>query len=456
MRKFRILVMLVLVAALAVPLVRTNAQGGDNILAVAEKAGTFKTLAAAVGAAGLADTLNGAGPFTVFAPTDEAFAKVPAYVLEYLLKPEQKDLLTRILTYHVVSGEVMSKDVVTMDGKAAKSVEGGDIAISVKGDKVKVNAANVTTVDVKASNGVIHVIDSVILPAISLPEVDPLTVSGNILTAGSSTVFPLTRAIADSFRAAGFADNIEVASVGTGAGFERFCKAGETDIANASRAIKSSEVEDCKKINRDPVGFFVGVDALAIVVGKNTAYVDNLTTEQIQGVFSGKFKKWNEVNAAWPADDIKVFSPGTDSGTFDYFVEHFFAKDKNMILNTAGIQLSEDDNVLVQGVSGSKGAIGYFGYAYFLPNADKLNAISVDGVAPSGPTAESGEYSVARPLFIYTTAAIMKDKPQVAAFVNYYLQNFPSVLGIGEGKVAYFLPNGDAINLGKLEFLAAQ
>lgn len=456
----RLISVVALVAILMTSFAAVKAQGGDTLVDVAVKNGSFKTLVAAVEAAGLVDTLKGAGPFTVFAPTDEAFAKVPPMVLEYLLMPENKELLAQILTYHVVSGKIQVADAAKMSSDSSikingvATVEGSNVSITASESGIKINSANVVSANVEASNGVIYAIDTVILPAITLPEVDPLSVKGNILTAGSSTVFPVSRAVADLFRNEGFADNIEVASVGTGAGFERFCKAGETDIANASRAIKGSEVEECTKIERDPFGFFVGVDALAVVVGKETSYVTNLSKADLAKVFSGEVKTWQEVNPEWPADEIKLFSPGTDSGTFDYFVEIIFEKKKDPILNAPGIQFSEDDNVLVQGVAGTKGAIGYFGYAYFAPNADKLSVISVEDVAPSLESAESGKYPLSRPLFIYTTAKIMQEKPQVSAFVNYYLTVSNDLYGTEEGKIGYFPVNSDALNLNKLAFLA--
>lgn len=270
----------------------------------------------------------------------------------------------------------------------------------------------------------------------TLPEVDPGTVTGNIVTAGSSTVYPLTEAMADRFKEEGFTEDkgtITIDSIGTGAGFERFCKTGETDIANASRAIKSSEVENCAAINRTPVEFRVGTDALAVVVSSENDFLTNVTLEELAKIFSKDAVKWSDVNPAWPNEDIKRFSPGTDSGTFDYFLEAVMTpayvvdkdadkgKDKEAILSAANIQFSEDDNVLVQGVEGSKYAIGYFGYAYFAENQGNLKAISVNGIAPTFETAENGEYPLARPLFIYSDAAIMQSKPQVAAFINFYL-----------------------------------
>ncbi len=262
--------------------------------------------------------------------------------------------------------------------------------------------------------------------ATGLPEVDPAAVSGNIVTAGSSTVFPLTQRMAERFKDEGFAGSITIDSIGSGAGFERFCKSGETDISNASRAIKKEEVENCRAIGREPIEFRVGTDALAVVINPANTFVDNLTKAQLAAIFSGKAKTWADVNPAWPANPIKLYSPGSDSGTFDYFVEAVMdpateKKGKEALLNAPGIQLSENDNVLVQGVEGSPDAIGYFGYAYYLAEGDRLKIIKIEGVEPSAQSAEDGSYPLARPLFIYSDAKIMKEKPQVAAFINFYL-----------------------------------
>jgi phosphate transport system substrate-binding protein len=253
-----------------------------------------------------------------------------------------------------------------------------------------------------------------------LPMVDPLAVEGDIVAAGSSTVFPLAERMADRFRDEGYGGNITIDSIGSGAGFERFCVAGETDIANASRAIKDEEIAQCQAINREPIEFRVGTDALAVVVNPDNDWVDNVTLEQLAQLFSTA-ETWADVDPSWPAEPIQRFSPGTDSGTFDYFVEAVFDEDQQPLLDAANLQLSEDDNVLVQGVEGSPYAIGYFGYAYYAENQDALNILSVDAVEPSAETVDNGSYPLARPLFIYTTADIMAEKPQVAAFVNFFL-----------------------------------
>jgi phosphate binding protein len=272
---------------------------------------------------------------------------------------------------------------------------------------------------------------------IEMPEVDALAVSGDIIAAGSSTVYPVTERMADLFVEEGFSGTITVDSIGTGAGFERFCVNAETDVSNASRPIRPAELEACRANGREPIEFFVAIDALAIVVSQENDFLDGLTLEQLAAVFSGEARLWSDVDPSYPAEPIQLFSPGTDSGTFDYFVEEVFDGDETLILNAEGINLSEDDNVLVQGVLGSPFAIGYFGYAYYQENLDTLRAIAIDGVEPSEETGASGEYPLSRPLFIYTTAEIMNEKPQVAAFVNFYITNVAEQLGTAADQIGY-------------------
>jgi len=274
----------------------------------------------------------------------------------------------------------------------------------------------------------------------------PDAVSGDIVSAGSSTVFPLSERMKQRFEEEGFGGNLTIDSVGTGAGFERFCKTGETDISNASRAIKDSEVESCAALAtpREPIGFQVGIDALAITISKENTWLTDVTKAELAAIFSTA-TNWSDVRAEWPAEPIQRFSPGTDSGTFDYFVEVIMGpanldadgkadlvKGEEVLLNAANIQLSEDDNVLVQGVEGSEYAIGYFGFAYYQENSDRLNILSIEGVTPDAETAESGEYPLARPLFIYSDATILQEKPQVAAFIHFYLENVGNeILDVG-------------------------
>lgn len=270
------------------------------------------------------------------------------------------------------------------------------------------------------------------------PAEDPLAmyapdaVSGDIVTAGSSTVFPLSERMKQRFEEEGFTGNLTVDSIGSGAGIERFCVAGETDIANSSRAIRNTEVESCRSIDREPVEFQVGIDALAVTVSSENDFVEDLTLEELALIYSTA-TNWSDVRPEWPAEPILRFSPGTDSGTFDYFVEAVMTpaldddatedvnEGETAILESAGTQFSEDDNVLVQGVEGSPYAIGYFGYAYFQENQGALKALSINGIEPNADTAESGEYPISRPLFTYSDATILQEKPQVAAFIHFYI-----------------------------------
>jgi phosphate transport system substrate-binding protein len=264
----------------------------------------------------------------------------------------------------------------------------------------------------------------------------PDAVSGDIITAGSSTVFPLSERMKQRFEEEGFTGNMTVDSIGSGAGIERFCVAGETDIANASRKMKDSEVESCTAIGRTVVEFQVGIDALAVVVSSENDFVTDVTLEELALIYSTA-TNWSDVRPEWPNEPILRFSPGTDSGTFDYFVEAVMEEvlgetGGDAIINSAGTQFSEDDNVLVQGVQGSPYAIGYFGYAYYQENASTLKALSVGGVAPTAETAESGEYPISRPLFIYSSTEIMQEKPQVSAFIYFYITNvFDEILDVG-------------------------
>ena len=285
---------------------------------------------------------------------------------------------------------------------------------------------------------------------VTLPEVKVLEVKGPIIMAGSSTVFPLAEALATRFKDEGYADNITIDNIGSGAGFERFCKAGETDISNASRAINETEVANCKAIGRTPIEFRIGTDALSVVVNPGNTCIKDTTKEELAKLFTAQ--KWGDVKPEC-ADlgDIHRYIPGTDSGTFDYFVEVIFNKVKDEILKAPNTQLSEDDNVLAQGVEGDKAAIGFFGFAYYKASAGKLNVLTVNGVQPDFDTAESGKYPLARPLFIYSDAKIMTEKPQVAAFINFFLTFVNEEID----KVGYFPASADALDAAKTNWLTA-
>ncbi len=284
-----------------------------------------------------------------------------------------------------------------------------------------------------------------------LPEVNPLEVQGDIIAAGSSTVFPLTEAIAERFQEDGYSGQITIDSIGSGAGFERFCVNAETDISNASRAINDEERAACESNGRTPIELRVGTDALAIVVSQENDFAEELTLAQLAQLFSGEAATWADVDPSWPAEEVQLYSPGTDSGTFDYFVEAVYEKDQEPMLSATNIQFSEDDNVLVQGVEGSPYAIGYFGYAYYVENADKLRVLNIEGVEPNEATAESNEYPLSRPLFVYSAPSIIQNKPQVGSFLSYYLANVNDVIS----DVGYFPASDELLDEARSNLAAA-
>jgi len=252
-----------------------------------------------------------------------------------------------------------------------------------------------------------------------LPGVNPIEVEGAIVAAGSSTVFPMAEGVIDRFYDEGYAGNLTYTSIGSGGGFERF-SGGETDISGASRPIRQGEADAARANGIEPEEFIVAFDALAVVVNPANDWATELTLEELATLFSTA-RTWADVREGFPDVEISRYIPGTDSGTFDYFVEEIFDEDEGPILGSSRANYSEDDNVLVQGVEGDEGAVGFFGFAYYVGEDDRLRAINVEGVEPNAAHVEDGTYPLARPLFIYSDAEIMRSKPQVAAFINFFL-----------------------------------
>ena len=258
------------------------------------------------------------------------------------------------------------------------------------------------------------------------PTAVPL--SGTIDVDGSSTVYPITEAVAEEFRKAQPNVKVTVGISGTGGGFKRFCN-GETAISDASRPITKTEIDACAAKGIEYIEIPVAYDALSVVVNPQNDWATCITVAELKTMWDqpaqGSITKWNQVNAAWPAADLKLFGPGADSGTFDYFTEHVNGKAKQ---SRADFTQSEDDNVLVTGVAGDKNALGYFGLAYYIENSSKIKALKVDQgkgggcVSPSAATVENGTYPLARPLFIYVKKSDA-EKPEVKAFVDFYMRN---------------------------------
>ncbi|MCU0480675.1 MAG: fasciclin domain-containing protein [Anaerolineae bacterium] len=400
---------------------------------------------------------NPEAQLTVFAPTNAAFEALPDFVIAYVLG--NTELLDSVLLYHVVDGVVTSTDLVGMLDEmgmtTAVTLEGSELMVSVDLTALtaKVDNANIdmTMIDIAASNGIIHVIDSVLVPPVDLPAVDPAFVEGDIVSAGSSTVAPLSEAVQAEFEAAGYTGNLNNETIGSGAGIERFCVAGDTDIANASRAIRDSEIEACAALAtpRLPLEFRVGTDGLAVVINPANDWATDLTFEELQLAFSTAVT-WADVREGFPEEPILRFIPGTDSGTFDFFVEEVFDDDSAPILAATETRTSELDTELVAGIEANVGAIGFFGYAYYQAEGDLLGLVAIDGVVPTAVTVEDGSYSLARPLFIYSDAGIISAKPQVGEFISFYLSIVNDVID----EVGYFPASDLSLRVSKLVILA--
>jgi phosphate transport system substrate-binding protein len=246
---------------------------------------------------------------------------------------------------------------------------------------------------------------------------------------GSSTVYPITEAVAEEFQKAKKQQvKVTVGISGTGGGFKKFCR-GETDISDASRPILKSEMAECAKAGIEYYELPVAFDALTVVINPKNSFIKQLTVAEMKKMWEpaaqGKVTRWNQVNAQWPDQPMKLFGPGADSGTFDYFTEAVVGKSKS---SRGDFTASEDDNVLVQGVSRDVNGLGYFGYAYYVENKDKLKAVPIvndkgQAVVPSMETVEKGTYApLSRPIFIYVSAKSLA-KPEVKEFVEYYMKN---------------------------------
>jgi phosphate transport system substrate-binding protein len=246
---------------------------------------------------------------------------------------------------------------------------------------------------------------------------------------GSSTVFPITEAVAEDFQKAKKQSvQVTVGISGTGGGFKKFCR-GETDISDASRPILKKEMDDCRAAGIEYFELPVAFDALTVVVNPKNNFIKQLTVAEMKKMWEpaaqGKVTSWNQVNPAWPNRPMKLFGPGADSGTFDYFTEAVVGKSKS---SRGDFTASEDDNVLVQGVARDVNSLGYFGFAYYVENRDKLKAVPIVNekgrpVAPSMEAVEQGNYSpLSRPIFIYVSAKSL-EKPEVKEFIEYYMKH---------------------------------
>ncbi len=254
---------------------------------------------------------------------------------------------------------------------------------------------------------------------------------GTIKVDGSSTVFPITEAMAEEFRAVEPKVNVTIGVSGTGGGFKKFSR-GETNISDASRPIKAKEIKACEENKVNYVELEVAYDGLAVLIHPQNDWVDSFTVEELKKIWEpsaqGKITKWNQIRPEWPNEEIHLFGPGTASGTYDYFSEAICGKK----VGTRGdYTASEDDHVLVQGIAGDKFSLGFFGLAYYAENKDKLKLVGVHNgekvVEPTIETVSNGTYKpLSRPLFIYVNSTSLKS-PEVVKFVDFYIENAGSL-----------------------------
>ena len=286
-------------------------------------------------------------------------------------------------------------------------------------------------------------------------EGDGSGVSGEVVIDGSSTVEPLSSVAAELFKEDNPGANVSVGTAGTGGGFEKFC-IGDTDISDASRPIEDDEAKICDKNGIEYTELQVATDALTVVVSADNDFITCLTTDELKTLWEpaaeDEVTTWDQVNPDFPAEEIELYGPGTDSGTFDYFTDAINGEEG---ASRSDYNASEDDNTIVSGVGGSANALGYFGYTYYEENSDTLKAVEIDSgsgcVAPSAETAQDGTYSpLSRPLFIYPSNSAVEDKPQVKAFVEFYAQNDGTI-----AEAAKFIPLNDEQRT-ELEDTAAQ
>lgn len=269
---------------------------------------------------------------------------------------------------------------------------------------------------------IVVVVLGALLGGISVVNAEPI-----VKIDGSSTVYPITEAVAEDFQIAkNGAVKVTVGISGTGGGFKKFCR-GEIDIANASRPISKKEMDNCKAAGVQYVEMPVAYDALTVVVNPRNDWVKDITVAELKKIWEpgaqGKITRWNQVNPAWPDDPINLYGPGADSGTFDYFTEAIVGKAKS---SRGDFTASEDDNVLVQGVASNKNGLGFFGFAYYFENQKKVKALAVDGgkggIIPSIKTVEDGSYQpLSRPIFIYVNIKAA-EKSGVKEFVEFYME----------------------------------
>jgi phosphate transport system substrate-binding protein len=267
------------------------------------------------------------------------------------------------------------------------------------------------------------------LVALGISAPSAFSQNSGIAIDGSSTVFPISEAMAEEFMAENSGIDVTVGVSGTGGGFEKFC-ADELDITGASRPIKQEEMDACAAAGIEYIEVPVATDAITVVINAENNWAEDMTIEQLKMLWEpaaeGTITSWSQIDSSWPDEPINLFGPGTDSGTFDYFTDEIVGEEG---ASRADYTASEDDNILVLGVSRDVNALGYFGLAYYLENQDTLKAVAVEGVLPTTENVDNGTYTpLSRPLFIYVKKDSLDNNDDVQAFVEFFLENASEIV----------------------------
>ena len=284
---------------------------------------------------------------------------------------------------------------------------------------------------------------------VSLPIEDPLEVKGNLEVVGSSTITPIIRRLYKRFILEGYRGVMKLRGVGTGRGFKLFCQEGSADIVMASRPIKAYETLACATKGLTPVALTIGHDALTVVANLENNFIDDVTEKQLQTIFT--VNQWSEVNDAWPQDAIQRFIPSPGSGTLNYFVDTIFNGEEDELLVAAQTAKERDPETIAQAVGNAVNGIGIIGYAFYKKSQHTLKPVSIKQVKPARETVENGDYLLTRDLLVYSDTALIRDKPQVRAFLTFLLNH----VGQEIEQVGYFPLSIETLDNSKLELLGA-
>ncbi|MEM7129683.1 MAG: cytochrome c peroxidase [Chloroflexota bacterium] len=283
---------------------------------------------------------------------------------------------------------------------------------------------------------------------IDLPAIEPLDLEGEVMVAGSSTLFPLTERMVRRFYEDGFIGNINHEGIGTLEGFEHFCDLAHTDIATASRPMNGIELAACQEMEREPVEFSVGMDALAVVVNPSSTFVQQVSQEELTMLLTAEL--WSDVDPSWPNAPIEHYLPAPDTATFSFFVDSLFDGDPDSLLNAPNATFFADQASLAEGVAFDIFGIGIVSYAFYQNNLEQLSLLSIDGTTPTVETVSTDGYPLTRPLFLYADSETLRTKPQVSGFLNFYLSHVSEEVT----QVGYFPAGGKVIDEARIGFLA--